>query len=151
MSAIPGQLHVCVCIQACSLFSAGKLPNSSGIPYVCILIVCKSIPDQRNDVAKLNIAASVAYQSPNEQDTFGPIYCSTRIAILILRLKSAYTHTHTPDIGEIVDCGDPPFDRNDFGRVKKDGSSLPLASHFCVLSLTEIRLNSYSWTRKMKK
>lgn len=47
-----------------------------------------------------------------------------------------------PGVGETGGSGAPPFERNDFGRVKKDGSSLPLASHRCVLSRTEIRLNS---------
>ena len=57
----------------------------------------------------------------------------------------AHTHTHTPDPGETGDWGLaplPPFVRNDFGRVKNDGSSLPLASQCCVLSLTDNCFNS---------
>ena len=49
--------------------------------------------------------------------------------------------------GEFGDIGEeeplPPLERNDFGSVKKEGTSLPLASHRWVLSFTEILFNSY--------
>ena len=61
-----------------------------------------------------------------------------------LTFKIADPLESSPALGEMGELGDwgrpaplPPLLLNDLGRVKKDGRSDPLASHRCVLSLTD--------------